>query len=65
MEHLSITFESKQLFDTDFENLILFLLNMPTSWVCAYFAQLNPLIGPEILPEQLAAAAREWGKKNV
>ncbi|KAK2572333.1 hypothetical protein P5673_002560 [Acropora cervicornis] len=35
------------------------------SWVCAYFAQLNPLIGPEMLPEQLAAAAREWGNKNV
>ncbi|XP_067036948.1 V-type proton ATPase subunit e-like [Acropora muricata] len=34
-------------------------------WVCAYFAQLNPLIGPEMLPEQLAAAAREWGGKNV
>lgn len=45
--------------------MILFLLNMPTSWVCAYFSQLNPLIGPEILPTQLAAAAREWGGKNV
>lgn len=45
--------------------MIFFLLNMPTSWVCAYFAQLNPLIGPEILPEKLEAAIQEWGHKDV
>lgn len=44
---------------------IKFFLNIPLSWVCAYFSQLNPLIGPEIEVGALKAAVREWGGRDV
>ncbi|KAM7426525.1 hypothetical protein ABFA07_009371 [Porites harrisoni] len=34
-------------------------------WVCAYFCQLNPLIGPELSLEALKAAVKEWGGRTV
>lgn len=34
-------------------------------WVCAYFCQLNPLIGPEIKAGALKAAVKEWGGRDV
>ncbi|XP_058959331.2 V-type proton ATPase subunit e [Pocillopora verrucosa] len=34
-------------------------------WICAYFCQLNPLIGPEIQAGALRAAVKEWGGKDV
>nr|XP_058959331.1 V-type proton ATPase subunit e-like [Pocillopora verrucosa] len=34
-------------------------------WICAYFCQLNPLIGPEIEAGALRAAVKEWGGKDV
>lgn len=40
-------------------------LNLFPSWICAYFSQLNPLIGPEIELSVLKAMIKEWGGRNV
>lgn len=34
-------------------------------WICAYFSQLNPLIGPELKPKALKAAIEGWGGRDV
>lgn len=34
-------------------------------WICAYFCQLNPLIGPEIELSVLKAMIKEWGGRDV
>lgn len=30
-------------------------------WVCCYLHQLNPLIGPELRPEEAVAVLKHWG----
>lgn len=40
-------------------------LNLFPSWICAYFCQLNPLIGPEIELSVLKAMIKEWGGRDV
>ena len=30
-------------------------------WFCTYLHQLNPLIGPELRPEEAIAVLKQWG----
>ena len=62
----SVLFGMYQFYILNFVFFIAAFLNsIHFSWVCAYFCQLNPLIGPEIEAETLKTVIKEWGGRDV